>query len=68
MRAERTAFFSSSQTRSWFFNRSGCQDFFMFKSPPPILSYCRRGERCKARRGGMVEMKSAAVGDGGWRR
>ena len=45
MGAERTALFSSSQTRSWFFNRSGCQDFFMFKSPPPILNYCRGGEK-----------------------
>jgi hypothetical protein len=35
---QRTAFFSSSQTRSWFLIRSGCQLFFMFRSPPPILA------------------------------
>jgi len=68
MRAERTAFFSSSQTRSWFFNRSGCQDFFIFKSPPPILNYCRRGKRCKARRGQWLEMRCAAGDDSGWRK
>ena len=33
----RTASFSFNHTFSWFFISTGCHDFFIFKSPPPIF-------------------------------
>ena len=62
-----TAFFSSSQTRSWFFNRSGCHDFFIFKSPPPILPTLSKVQKLKR---GIEDAaaKSKKVGRGGDRK
>lgn len=41
-----SAFFCSSHTRSWFFWRTGCQDFFRLRSPP-ILAMCNGCEYMK---------------------